>query len=247
MTRSFSVRWLPLGGAALPKTSSGMFHIVWSLVLASLAAVSSAPAATITTTGSDSLVPTDAEIVGATPATSGPFGQTAATSMEQSFQVISPFTLNRLYLVSTTASLPNKTADLMIYRVADTHAASTPATPAAGDILLSDTFTVGPTADGRILEIVLDTGLPLAANVGTTGYAMRISNNSAFIWQRTGTTAGSVYAGGIAYTNNAAISGGRDYYFALSSVPEPNTVFLAIVGSLPITLLRRRDGDCRQA
>lgn len=243
MTRSSFVGRLSLG-VAVRKSNLRIFQILWALVWVGFAAAPTAVAATITATGPDSLFPTDAEVVGGTPTTPGPFGQTAVTSMEQSFQATSPFTLNRIYLISTTASLPNKTADLTIFQVSDTHATSTPATPAAGDILLSDTFTVGPTAGGRILEITLDNGLPLAANVGTAGYVLRISNNSAFVWQRTGATAGSVYPGGAAYTNNAEISGGRDYYFALSSVPEPGAAFLAATGSLALLIRRRRTVDC---
>jgi hypothetical protein len=216
-----------------------------SLIGSILVAATTCPshAALIATTGPDSIFPLDAEIVVAPPSIPGPFNETAAVSMEQSFQVLSDLALRRIFFASTTAGAAGQTVNLTIFSVANALAGTTPASPAAGDILLQDQLMIPAVSAGRIVQIDLASALELPANVGTAGYVLRLSGNSAVPWVRTGNTAGSTYALGTGYEDSVAktpFPPGRDYVVAFSSVPEPTSLVLAAFAAGLAALTCRR-------
>ena len=134
---------------------------------------------TVTTAGRGSqLYSFDADLVTGTRRNAG-FGDDAA-SLSQSFQVSSSISLQSFAIIyehdnSNTGPEPNTfPVTIEIFEVADASAD----TIAPGTSLLNFTFPVGSFPDnGDDAEALftLDTPIPLAASVGTEGYAIRIS------------------------------------------------------------------------
>lgn len=219
-------------------------NIVWFAALVGAAAVN---ANTISIVGS---FPVAAEVVAATPDV-GKFGDDAAVSLSQTFSVASPFTAKAIFLAYENDSKGYQDWDMTvtIFEVADVMA--TTITP--GNTVFSSTFTfpapVGSSGSDTIARLDLSSTVALNASVGTSGYAIQLTEasgssfNPGFEWLRTGSTAGSVYAGGAGYEDGSIISSGaRDFDLAISSVPEPASLslFAALSAAMLFMSSRRR-------
>jgi len=159
----------------------------------------------------------------------GRFGDDAARSLTQTFQVDSTFDLKTIFLeyeFDPLADQYDMRINIEIFEVADVGATSI----TQGKSVLTLTALNMPNlpADEEA-AIVLDTPLTLAATSGTAGYALRISNGGipGFEWLRTVGSVGSVYAHGQAYEDgNEKFDGERDFVLALSSMAFlPNADF----------------------
>lgn len=183
-------------------------------------------------TGTSSLFPLVAEVIAASP--NDPLvgtytTDTAVLSLAQTFQTTVGFDLQRIYIRYRTTG----PVDLSIFTVTDVSAATHDEPPLPANLLFSETLSLPDTASTLTAEIVLDSPLTISASTGTEGYAIRFSNNASFQWWRTGTTAGSVYPGGVAYEDGAYKNlGERDFMLALTTIPEPSTVALLGIGLL---------------
>ncbi len=201
-------------------------------------------AATTVTVGSSSVFPSTAEVIAAKPSDPGLFGETASTSIAQTVQ--SPgFDLKTIYIrYNTSTAVTAPTLNLNIFTVADIGAATLAVPPSGPGLLLTESITFPLTSSSSIAAIELDVPLTLAASAGTGGYAIHLATSgiTTFQWSRTGTTAGSVYAGGFAYDEGAIKTPnppGRDMVLALSSLPVPEPTTAALLGLGLLSLLGR--------
>lgn len=177
-----------------------------------------APAATVLT---GDLFPEtiSASVIAATPDVAT-FGDDAADSLSQTFQVDATFDLKTILLdyEYDPAAPEGVLINVELFKVADV-AAST-LTPVASLLTLNG-LSMPEIAGAEEGAIVLDSALTLLASEGTEGYALRITNggNPGFEWRRSGGGAGSVYANGQAYEDgNEKFGGERDFVLALLEI-----------------------------
>ncbi len=163
----------------------------------------------------------DADVIVATPQTNGLFGDDAAVSLTQTFQVDSSFDLKSIVLgyeydpVSDPSSI---VINVELFEIADVGAT----TVVPGSSVMTLTALAIPDSGGADeAAIILDTPVSLEPRSGTEGYALRITNGGAegFEWRRSNATSGSVYASGKAYENGVEkFAGERDFVLALSEL-----------------------------
>jgi len=184
-------------------------------------------ATTITTEPSSlgTLFPAVADVIVATPSTAGLFAQGASVSLSQTVQS-SGFDLKTIYI--QYQDVDGQTFDLNIFTVADVSDGSL--LPVS--TILTETITLPATTARTVAAIELDLPLTLAANGGTDGYAVHLATaDNTMQWLRTGSTAGSVYGGGVAYQDGLIkSSGARDFVMALDSLPVPEPSSAALLG-----------------
>ena len=195
--------------------------------------------------------PSSADIIAATPeqALFASAATAGFTSVAQTFQVTTPFKLDRFFIEYANA-VAGRSVEVQLFLVEDVLSASM--IPGANLFATQPlTFTLPSTTDAtqRIMELDL-TGndeITLTPNTGTAGYAIQFldptfTTPSPFRWFRTDSTFADIYPGGVAYRNDAMITGGgvsRDYALALSSIPEPGSASLILASGMGL-LLRRR-------
>jgi hypothetical protein len=173
----------------------------------------------------DTEYPSSAEVVTA-PLADATFGDDANVSLTQTFSVPNAFSAAAIYLPyrsDTGGKLTDWTMTVRIYAVADVSATSL---VAAGADVYTGTFTfpnVGQT--DSIARIDLATNVLLNASVGTSGYAIEITEengadfNPGWEWLRPTSEA---YAGGVMYEDGVIKnSGARDLSLAISGIPDP--------------------------
>ncbi|MDF7809151.1 DNRLRE domain-containing protein [Pontiellaceae bacterium B12219] len=181
---------------------------------------------TITTYGKADY-PGTAEVV-TVPADDASFGDDANESLAQTFTVDTEFLAQRIYLPYENDSNGNMdwSMTVTIFEVADVEAS----TLEAGTIVYSGTFTfpaTSPSDADTTAQIDLTTPIVLAASVGTSGYAIQITESSGadfnpgWEWLR---PTDDAYAGGVMYEDGVIKNNGdRDLSFAISSIPGPPT------------------------
>lgn len=165
----------------------------------------------------------------------------------QTFSVGTAFTLDAVYIAYENAGFADGDITLSIYNVADVNAP----TLSLGSLVVSGTFAsnagsrVGwPGSDGVTHALKFDfTGsdeVPLAASVGTAGYALQFTTSTGgggvFQWQRLG----NVYAGGSSYEAGVQDAGTLDYAMAITAVPEPSAMALFGFSGAALLVRRRR-------
>ncbi|QDU91445.1 hypothetical protein Pla175_48730 [Pirellulimonas nuda] len=213
-----------------------------SVLLVTAATAANAASITVQSVDMGGNFPAGAEIVAATPAESS-FGDDADASLAQSFTVVDPLSLRRIFLMyqNDDRAPGDKALTMTISRVADVDAATHDDPPLPADVLLTDSVTF-PYVDGvdTIAAITLDAPLDLAAG----GYLLRFSGTTNPGWEWFRTTAGSggsVYAGGKGYEDGVEKDqGGRDFSLALSSVPEPSSVAMILSAAFGLLLAPQR-------
>lgn len=175
-----------------------------------------------------------AEVVTSTSVTDFAFHDTAGSApntLSQSFQVSSAFDVNSIYVNYGNTSGGELTVGIEIFEVADVTASAI----TAGTSLLNSTFMAPVASENTVMQIFLDSTLPLPAMAGNAGYGIRFTE-AAFRWDRTGSSAGSVYAFGKGYENGVEkSSGARDFSLGLSSQvapPPPTDIFSVQSGNL---------------
>lgn len=185
--------------------------------------IASAGADTISFT--DTAYPSTAEVVAA-PLDNATFGDDANVSLTQTFSVNNTFSAGAIYL-PYRSDLTGKTTDwtmtVRIFAVANVLATDL---VAEGEDLYTGTFTflnIGQTLS--IARIDLTTPVLLNASVGTSGYAIKITEengadfNPGWEWMRPTSEA---YAGGVMYEDDIIKNAGaRDLSFAISGIPDP--------------------------
>lgn len=178
-----------------------------------------APSATLFP-GSAFPEPDAVNVVAATPDAISTFGDDARASLAQSFQVDTSFALKTIYLAyeyDPSADPNDLLINIEVFEVEDVTASDL----VQGTSLLTVTGLAMPNnGNAHEAAIVLDSAVPLEANSGSAGYALRITggNNPGFEWRRTGSSSGSVYALGQAYEDGVERFGGeRDFVLALSA------------------------------
>ena len=161
-----------------------------------------------------------ASIIAATP-DQATFGDDAAASLTQTFQVESALELQTIFLgyeYDPAADPASILINIELFEVADV----TSSTLVQGSSLLTLNGLSLPdlTADNEA-AIVLDSVLSLDESSGASGYGIRITGggNPGFEWQRTGSGSGSVYDLGKAYEDGVEkLNGERDFVLALSDL-----------------------------